>query len=105
MTAATRVGPYARDILPIAIVAGAVVINQHTLKIGGAITPIKIEFVDKAASNNLSAPIGHPAGGIKFMHQGVNQRIGGVALAPRLVALRVKAGLWLSAIGACKTIL
>ena len=82
MPASTRVATDAGDVLPIAVIARDVVIDEVHLEEGRAVTPVETEFVHEATRRDLPAAVAHPARLHQLAHQRVDQRVIGVARAP-----------------------
>jgi hypothetical protein len=59
-----------------------VVVDELLFKEGRAVTPVESEFIDKARGGDLATAVAHPACGDQLPHEGVDQRIVGVARAP-----------------------
>ena len=57
MAAAPGVRAQAGDVLPVAIVAGYVIVDEVFLEEGSAIAPVELELVDQAAGGDLPATV------------------------------------------------
>src|SRR6056297_929754 len=87
---ASRVRPYASQILPVAVVAPYIIVDQLLLKPCRSIPPVQTEFIDETACHQLTCPVAHVTGFPQLIHCRVYDRIFGVALAPGLEAMAVK---------------
>ena len=90
MPTASGVCANPRQVLPVAVVARHVVVQQVLFEERGAVPPLDAKFVNQAAGGNLTAAVTHPTGLNQLMHQGIYQRKVGVPLAPAGKVARLK---------------
>jgi len=81
---APRVVPHAGDVLPVAPVAGDVVVDEPRLEPRGAPPPVDAEHPREEARDVLPRAIAHPARRGQFAHRGVHERKPGGAARPAL---------------------
>jgi len=94
VASAAGIGANTGNILPVAPVAGHIVVNQLLLEPGRTVAPVDVELVYQTTGGNLTPTVGNKAGGVEFTHTGIDQWPGGRALAPLLETFGIKAGQW-----------
>ena len=87
---ASRVRPYASQVLPVAVVASHIIVDQLLLKPCRSIAPVQTQFIDEAAGHQLPGPIAHVTGFPQLIHCRVYDRVFGVALAPGLETMAIE---------------
>src|SRR5690554_6298231 len=78
------------QILPVAVVAGDIVIHQLLFKPGGTVAPVQLQFMHETTGDQLPGPVAHVAGFAQLVHGGVDDGVLSVSFTPGLKTMAIE---------------